>query len=395
MLIAQILADESPSPRKFDRNLSRDLETICLKCLEKEPPRRYQTADELAEELRRFLRGEPIAARPVSKAERAWRWCRRRPLVAGLGGTLAAVVLAVAIVAPIIAAYQSKLRSDAETLAGELDVSLDEQRKQTDTANRLRSQAENLNAGLQRAIEEKDRQFRRASALRLAAQAKSLAEESPQLSVLLAAAALQSSRDSGESLVETRQALYDVLATVSGVGVNAHSTPLTAVDASPDGAWCASGDHAGNLRLWRCAAGFDATPVALAAFDDDIVDVRFSRDGNHLFAAASDGVVRAFAVAGQNVERPVREWNCHAALRAIDIGDAGQVAAACDDGRVRLWTLADENGAEPRLFTAGGGSLRSVAVGPRGGGLAAAGEDRKVYLWSSRRRQATKRQATR
>ncbi len=80
MLIHQVLHDEPPSPRKLDGHIPRDLETTCLKCLEKEPERRYQSAQELSDELRRFLRGEPIQARPISRLARGWRWCRRNPL---------------------------------------------------------------------------------------------------------------------------------------------------------------------------------------------------------------------------------------------------------------------------------------------------------------------------
>lgn len=80
MLLRQVVEDEAPSPRKFDSHVARDLETICLKCLQKEPTRRYPTAKALSEELGRFLCGVPILARPVSRLERTVRWCRRNPL---------------------------------------------------------------------------------------------------------------------------------------------------------------------------------------------------------------------------------------------------------------------------------------------------------------------------
>ncbi len=84
MLLLQVLEDEPRPPRQLNDGVPRDLETICLKALAKSPARRYQSAADLAADLRRFLASEPIAARPMGHLERLWRWCRRYPLAASL-----------------------------------------------------------------------------------------------------------------------------------------------------------------------------------------------------------------------------------------------------------------------------------------------------------------------
>jgi tetratricopeptide (TPR) repeat protein len=81
-------------PSSYGRRIDRDLETICLKCLEKEPARRYDSAEAVAEDLERWLAGVPIQARPARRAERAWRWCQRNPLVAALSTAVAALLVA-------------------------------------------------------------------------------------------------------------------------------------------------------------------------------------------------------------------------------------------------------------------------------------------------------------
>jgi tetratricopeptide (TPR) repeat protein len=91
--IAQVQDRALDPPSSHGRRIDRDLETICLKCLEKEPGRRYRSAEALAEDLERWLRGEPIAARPAGRLGRAWRWCRRNPALAVLAGATAASVI--------------------------------------------------------------------------------------------------------------------------------------------------------------------------------------------------------------------------------------------------------------------------------------------------------------
>ncbi|HEV8069187.1 MAG TPA: protein kinase [Planctomycetaceae bacterium] len=91
MLMQRVMNEEPRNPRSFNNYVPADLETICLKAIEKEPSRRYQTAQELADDLHRWLRLEPIYARRIGRHERIWRWCRRKPWQA------AAILLALSI----------------------------------------------------------------------------------------------------------------------------------------------------------------------------------------------------------------------------------------------------------------------------------------------------------
>lgn len=120
--IQQVLSDEPLPPTRLNPRVPRDLETICLKCLSKEPIRRYLSARALADDLHRFVRGEPIKARRVGPAERALRWMRRRPALAG--ALASGVLLAAALVVCVAWWYGQRMALEATAAAyAEADLS--------------------------------------------------------------------------------------------------------------------------------------------------------------------------------------------------------------------------------------------------------------------------------
>ena len=108
------------SPRILNPNVPRDLETICLKCLEKDPRRRYTSAQAMADDLRCWLDSRPIAARRVGAAERAWLWCKRKPAVAALS---AAVALAMVGGIAAVFAVQARANANLQTANKNLEIS--------------------------------------------------------------------------------------------------------------------------------------------------------------------------------------------------------------------------------------------------------------------------------
>jgi serine/threonine protein kinase/WD40 repeat protein len=128
VLMRRINNWEPPPIHKFDPHVPRDLETVILKAQAKEPSHRYQSAEELADDLRRFLSDRPIRARRVRAAERMWRWCRRNPLVAGLAGTVIALfilILAGAEVAHFLRLERDRAKvAEARAVAAEREVKI-------------------------------------------------------------------------------------------------------------------------------------------------------------------------------------------------------------------------------------------------------------------------------
>jgi WD40 repeat protein/Tfp pilus assembly protein PilF len=162
--IGQVIADDPVAPSRLRPRLPRDLETICLKCLRKEPAQRYLTAEALAEDLRRSLDGRPILARRSGALERAWRWCRRNPGLAAAAASVAILALVSTLMALTFRDQRDRIRRaetqtranlvDARTAqaqamrlsgqAGQRFVSLEAIRKAAEIAQSLGIRAEGL-----------------------------------------------------------------------------------------------------------------------------------------------------------------------------------------------------------------------------------------------------------
>jgi WD40 repeat protein/predicted Ser/Thr protein kinase len=255
-ILAQVQGDDPVPPRLLNPGAPLDLQTICLKCLQKEPARRYASAQALAEDLGRFLDSKPILARPVPWLERGWLWCRRRPLLAALSAALvAAVVFGVAG----IAWQWRRAESHAQ---GEFQ---------------------------QRLLAQRDAALTR---LNLYAADVAVASQAIQSANFgLARRTLEALRPkAGETDLRGFEWRYlwnlcrgDQLATLPG-----HAGTVTCATFSPDGNRLATGSHDGTIKIWdaeqhTCVATHKITPIA-------VWSLAFTPDGQTLVAGCNEGI---------------------------------------------------------------------------------------------------------
>ncbi|MGD9710508.1 MAG: serine/threonine protein kinase, partial [Thermomicrobiales bacterium] len=150
--IQKVLTQEPTSPRVHNAAVDLDLATICLKCLEKDPASRYPSAGGLAEELNLYLSGRPVTARPVSALQKGWRWCRRNPVLSGLGLALVLVTLSVAIAWPIIAKQidiqNKELGTASSTISEQGNRLRDTSQRLDETSTNLQQRETELNTTL-------------------------------------------------------------------------------------------------------------------------------------------------------------------------------------------------------------------------------------------------------
>lgn len=162
MLLNKVLHDDPPLIRSLNEDVPKDLETIALRAMEKQPEKRYQTALEFAQEIQRWLAGDPILARPISRFERAWRWCRKRPLIASMLATIVLLLCTISVGGVVWGFRENRLKQDAqasdvqsrERLAGALAAAAADRLNDDDSLGSLPYAVESL--GVQTTLDSDD-----------------------------------------------------------------------------------------------------------------------------------------------------------------------------------------------------------------------------------------------
>jgi WD40 repeat protein len=427
-----VLSEEAVPVRRLQPKTPRDLETICHHCLRKDPKKRYVSAAALAEDLRRFLAGEPIRARPAPVWERAAKWARRRPSLAALL-TLVLVVVGIGLPA-VTVLWRRAVRAGAEA---------ETERARAETAlyfNRVTLAQRELSANEMTSALDLLEQCRPAPGrpdlrgwewyyLRRLCQADLLSGMTHTQWVLDAAYAAD-----GQTLFTAAGALPglnnldpartpgELKAWDAGTGalraeLAGYSGAAWSVAVSPDGRWVASGDGAGEVRLWDAAT---LRPSAtLGRVQGGARRVRFSPDGRHLAAAgnavvllwdvatgrqhlrlAADGGsdVFAFSPSGR-LATAGREYGIAARLAIFDLTGGARLSHRIPPGRIQALAYSPDGQflalARPEVHrvqlwdAAGKDLIRELEQGApvlalafaADGRLATAGEDRAVRVW--------------
>ncbi len=374
--LQQVQTAELVSPSQLRPQLPRDLATICLKCLHKEPRRRYQTAEALADDLQRFLAGKPILARPVGSLERLGKWARRRPALA----TLAVVSVAAAAVLAIgtVLFTQEVQRENAKFLAEKLES--DRQHAEAVKQTALAEQSKRDALAKSRLADERWHESRRHLFNLQLAQVAMLWERDPMRGL----AYLEDEKLCPRELRGFAWGYYRNLCLPNLATFRGHNCGVVAVALSPDGKTLAAGTGASDvgvpiapeIKLWDVPSG--QVRAILAGHTDRVAGLAFSPDGKTLASGSWDKTVKLWDAASGK-EKHTFEGH-PAAVNAVAFSPKGPWLAASfgsldAEGRhlaggIQLWDLATSQAG--KTLTGHSHWVEGVAFSPDGTTLASA-----------------------
>jgi WD40 repeat protein/serine/threonine protein kinase len=388
--VLQVLHDDPVPPKRLHPHVPRDLETICLKCLSKQPAQRYSSASALAEDIDRYLNGEPIKARPLGAWGRAVKWARRHPALAGLTGV--AIVATVALVSVLSVAYYR------------VSEARDAKEHERITAQRERDRATTQQVLAENLAKENERQRNEAieTAKKLAAVADS--RRRAAFALQLAQVAFVCERDPAraarllddETLCPTdlrdfAWAYLRRLCQRDDRVYREHQTAndrLRAVACSPLANFVATAGDSGRIRVWDPKTG--RTWLTLSGHETAVVGIAFSPDGTLVASAGEDGSVRLWVLPLQVLATARRTANWAPWLPPIvdpilgtpdipatlSLTSAHANGATCvafspdgrtlvsggNDGYLRWWEIAGWRPATPDIALLGGVGATATAI---------------------------------
>jgi WD40 repeat protein len=388
-ILRQVQDEEPVPPRRLRPGVPRDLETICLHSLNKEPARRYPTAGALGADLRRFLAGEPVRARPAGAAARLVRWCRRRPGLTAAVGVATLAVAAVVALSVLVAVVESgaaaRLRDEqthtqsalqqAKRLAADLAL---------DRGLMLCERGE-IDAGLLWLAHALDLAPPEAADLDHAARANLAAwyaqlDNRPRLALRHegAARAVAISPDGRTLFTGGEDGAVRRWDATTGAPVGelfSHPQSVLTIALTPDGTRLAAGCRDGSIHLWDVT-----TERPCATFDpcaDAVLSVAFSPDGRTLAAGGADGTVRLWDVGTGQARSAVLHHDD--VVHAVAFSPDGKVLlTGCNDQMARLWDVASGQPTGDALPHEG--PVEAVAISPDGTTFAT-GANEIARLW--------------